>query len=275
MIPIRSRIVVISWWSNTLGLACLRRLTEQTHNRMIHVVQVGKSAEQRERFRQRLPTGVVELDYPEDAPAEHSRVIQQAALSRFAGETGVWFFDHDVLLQAEAESWFAAADVWFNSSPVCLCLHPSPQGLAVTQPAFWLSPARLPPDVNNFDPIPFQARSESRRPDLYRNNGELRMPVKDTLMQAADILEPRGQVGYFRLQDEPAVDSALPPFPPHTHLGGLSLFAGPVLPPTFDDWMRTTVDRFTVFFDSSADLDIEDPELLRRFNEFQEAVYDR
>jgi len=38
----KSDLVVISWWSNCLGLACLHNLATYTRNRNIYVVQVGK-----------------------------------------------------------------------------------------------------------------------------------------------------------------------------------------------------------------------------------------
>jgi len=275
MPAIHSRIVVISWWSNCLGLTCLHRLAAHTHLRAISVVQVGKSARQRERFREHLPAGVAELPYPEAAPAEHSRVLADVALRQLRSERGVWFVDHDVFLHADWEPWLLAADEWFSASDVCLGLPRLPLHVpAITQPAFWLSPARWPAPITSFDSIPFEARAESRRPDRFCHNGDLRMPVKDTLIQARDELAARGRVGYFPLDAGMAAGLALPPFPAHTHLGGLYLFTGPKLPAAFDAWAQATVTRFTDFYSHCPAewLVVEDPELLRRVRKFQGLV---
>jgi hypothetical protein len=270
----RSSIVVISWWSNCIGLDCLHRLVEHTRDRDIIVVQVGKSAEQKALFRQYLPTRVVELPYPESAPAEHSRVVYEVALRQLRAESGVWFVDHDVFVHEDCEPWLMAADDWFSQSNLCLCLSAISTGPAITQPAFWLSPTRWPDTITSIDPIPFQAHESARRPDLFRHSGEMRMPVKDTLVQARDDLTAVRRVGYFPLVTEAGADHKLPPFPRHTHLGGLFLFAGPLLPPEFEAWMKTTVLRFTEFFERCPVgwLAIEEPQLLQRLREFQGAL---
>jgi len=48
----RSDYVVISWWSNCLGLTCLDRLIKNINNRKrkIYVIQVGKQEKQKELF---------------------------------------------------------------------------------------------------------------------------------------------------------------------------------------------------------------------------------
>lgn len=267
----RSPFVIISWWSNCLGLTCLQHLTEHTSNRDIYVVQVGKSHRQRQSFRNHIPKGVTELPYPVDAPAEHSRVLGDIALRQLKSVPGVWFIDHDVFMHEACEPWLKMADGWLNQTDYCLCLPTPLDGPAITQPAFWLSPARWPVEITSFDPIPFKTGEAARRPDLFCHNGDLKMPLKDTLVQARDDLQIRGRVGYFPLKTAPGVTHALPSFPAHTHLGGLSLFTGPILPPAFNGWMKTTVASFTDFFETCPDdwIAIEDPELLRRFLEFQ------
>ena len=275
MSAIRSRIVVISWWSNCLGLSCLHRLAAHTRSRSVGVVQVGKSPGQRERFREHMPPRVAELPYPAAAPAEHSRVLADVALRQLRAERGVWFVEHDVFLHADWEPWLTAADKYFSTSEACLCLPRLPAHIpAITQPAFWVSPARWPASLSSFDPIPFEAREESRRPDLLRCAGDLRMPKKDTLVQARDELVRGGHVVYFPLDADAAPGCTLPPFPAHTHVGGLYLFTGPRLSAAFDAWTQKTVARFADYYAHCSPewLAAEDPELLRRVREFQGAV---
>jgi hypothetical protein len=235
---------------------------------------VGKSAVQQERFRQYMPVAVQELPYPADAPGEHSRVIANVVNHQLPSLAGLWFVDHDVFLQADLQGWLTAADAWFNQSDLCLCLPWLSNNPAITQPAFWLAPTRWPPGLS-FDPVPFQPQPVSRRPDLYRHDGALRMPQQDTMVQARRILEGDNGVGWYSLEETAVLRSPLPPFPQHSHLGGLYLFTGPVLPPSFDDWMQATVTRFSHFFaDCPAEwLAAEDPVLLQRLSEFQGAVY--
>jgi hypothetical protein len=60
------------------------------------------------------------------------------------------------------------------------------------------------------------------------------------------------------------------PFPPHEHLGGLSLFASETVPPD-DAWVSTTIRRFSEFFQSCPPewLASEDPTLLQRVRKFE------
>ncbi len=53
------------------------------------------------------------------------------------------------------------------------------------------------------------------------------------------------------------------------------MFAGPILPPMFDDWMQTTGSQFNRFYETYAWRDVEDPQLMRRVAEFKEACHDR
>jgi hypothetical protein len=285
MPAIHSRLVVISWWSNCLGLACLHQLSAHTSQCPIHVLQVGKSESQKALFRQHLPPGILELPYPEEAPAEHSQVIQHLVTQRLTTSHGLWLLDHDLFIQADCEAWFQAADLQLTRVDYCLCLprlnRPQP---GITSPVFWLSPARWPSGLRGFDPLPFQPRPEARRPDLHRSQLELRLPEKDTLIQARDELLAQGLASYFNIDSAPSQASlpapllTLPPFPAHTHLGGLSLFTG-VIPeallhaqPSFKDWARNVVYSFTLFFETqcpAAWLSIEEPELLRRLHEFR------
>ncbi|MBN2304066.1 MAG: hypothetical protein JXQ72_06305, partial [Anaerolineae bacterium] len=198
--PPPSALVVISWWSNCLALDCLQRLRTHAPDRPLYVVQVGKSPEQCARFREQVPPEVRELSYPDDAPAEHSRVIQHTAFTHLRDTGGVWFIDHDVLFQAEAEPFFAAADRWFARDPaLCLCVNSQSGSPALTQPAFWLSPSRWPESTPALDPVPFKPRSSARRPDLYHHEGEMSIPEQDTLVRARDELAAAGRAAAYTL----------------------------------------------------------------------------
>jgi hypothetical protein len=276
---LNSQIVVISWWSNCLGLACLQRLAKFTNGRRLNVVQVGKSAAQKLKFRTHLPPGVNELPYPEDSPGEHSRVIREVCFRLLPSAEGVWFIDHDVFFEGDCEDWFRVADACLSGTDACLCLPLRPPTPAITQPTFWLAPAYLPAGIPSFDPIPFQAQNTSRRPDLYRNNGDLRMPLKDTLVQVRDELTAAGKVSYFPLCPQEAAGNPMPPFPRHTHLGGLFFLAGPTHPTAFEswpaagEWSAKTVRGLEQFFERCPPewLAIEEPVLLQRLAEFREA----
>ncbi len=260
----RSELVVISWWSNCLGLACVHNLVTHTERRPIYVVQVGKSATQQERFRQHLPPTVHELPYSAHFPAEHGPVLEIIARQLLPDRPGLWFIDHDLLVRESLEEWLEEMDRAFARSPCCLC-YPEPDGgLAITGPAFWLSPVRLPLDLPSFAPVPYQPMPSSQRPDLFRAPAELRLPFKDTLVLAAEFLAQRGRTCTYSLASFPRFD----------HLGGLYLFASELLPETFRGWVQQRVERFTTFYAScpSAWLEAEDPILLDRLSEFRQSI---
>jgi hypothetical protein len=281
MDTLHSQIVVISWWSNCLALDCLSRLVKYTRGRQISVVQVGKPPRVKDQFHIHLPPGVRELPYPDDAPGEHSRVIREVALYLLNTTGGVWFIDHDVFLSSDAEPWFQAMDAWLSEQPACLCLPMRPPTPAITQPAFWLSPLRWPASIQSFDPLPFEPQASSRRPDLHRASGDLRMPLKDTLVEARDQLAECGLLAHFPLNALDSASHGLPPFPAHTHLGGLFFLAGPLHPPAFEqwppalEWSTRVVRQLANFFDHCPPewLSIEEPVLLRRLAEFREALH--
>lgn len=277
---IRSRMIVISWWSNCLGLACLYRLVEFAPQREIDYVQVGKTQASRDRFRSLAPAQARELFYPEQAPAEHSRVLQAVALGQMHDECGVWFFDHDLLMQAEMGGWLDVADDLLSQTRTCLCFPARAGSQAITQPLFWLSPARWPDGIAGFDPVPYHAHPVSLRPDLVRHSGVMHMPVKDTLVKACEELAEKGLVEYFPLRSGADAGGKpfplrLPSLPAHMHLGGLSLLAGPLLPASFTDWMHNTVARFRAFFDACppAWIRSEDPELLARLRQYEGGLH--
>lgn len=257
-------MVVISWWSNCLGLTCLRHLALHTRQREIYVVQVGKSAEQKARFSRCLPAGVQELSYPDDLPGEHCMVVEMVARNLLNRHQGLWFFDHDTFVFEDMEFWLTQMDEQLTATSFCMA-HRQQTGPALTSPTFWLSPIRFPAELPGFEPVPFKATKTALRPDIFRARAELNMPEKDTLVAARDFLLARNMVGEFSMQY----------FPQHTHLGGLYMFAGEILSPAFDQWMRERVEKFTAFYANCPPAWVaeEDSVLLQRLQEFQQVIY--
>lgn len=269
-----SPLVITSWWSNSLGLTCLHRLAAYYPRRPIYVVQAGKSIEQMARFRALVPPGVIELIYPAELPADDSRMREYIALTLLRELPGAWFIDHDTFFHDDPEAWFSRADAWLGASDFCLCIGAPRDGPGITQPAYWLSPNRWPGDISSFDPVPFQEKPHVRRPDLSRTDGDLVIPLKDTLVQAHEELTVRGWAGWFPLTAEAAAQHVLPPFPDHTHLGGLHAFTNPTPMGYADAWMVAATSAFDRFFAACPPewLAAEDPELLRRHAEFKAVV---
>lgn len=272
----RSDLVVISWWSNCLGLACLYNLVNYTRNRDIYVVQVGKSEEQKERFRAYLPPGVKELPYPPDRGAEDWRVRETVARELLGDCDGLWFIDHDLFVLENCEGWLEEMDRRFALSPVCLCHRAPLRGLAMTNPAFWLSPVRFPPGMPSFAPVPYHENPVAREPYALRQAVDSKMiiPEKDTLVAATDFLWDRDLACEFSLTDNDRVAGGPTPFPSHEHLGGLYAFTSGDVPASFHDWLAQCVTRFTAFYAvcPPALLDIEDPVLLQRLEEARQAA---
>lgn len=270
----KSIVVVTSWWSNCLALTCLHRLAEFVPGRQLFVMQAGKSAPQMERFRAFLPPGTTELHYPAELPTDDSPMREYLAREALRDAAGAWFLDHDAFLLEPAEDWFTAADAEFDRTGICLATAVPRAGPGLTQPAYWMSPRRLPQDLPSFDPIPFRAKTYTRRPDLCRLDGRrLAIPEKDTLVRVAEHLEARQLAGTFPLDKETARAHALPAFPQHRHIGGIHLYTGPVLPWRFAEWRQHVVASFERFFSECPPewLAIEEPELLRRHREFKAA----
>ncbi|MCB8945642.1 MAG: hypothetical protein H6658_17975 [Ardenticatenaceae bacterium] len=270
----KSSLVVTSWWSNCLGLRCLHNLVAYAPTRDIFVMQAGKSPQQMQYFRDYMPEEVTELHYPDHLAADDSPMREYLALTLMRDEKGVWFIDHDTFFYEDCRAWLEQADNYFAQSGCCFCIGLPRNGGGVTQPAYWLSPARWPTGLSSFDPIPFREKALSRRPDLHLNNGDLIMPQKDTLVQVRDELDVYGLVGSFPLTMEEAAQHPLSVFPKHGHIGGIYLYTGPVLDARFDDWMHYTVTEFERFFATCPPewLAIEEPELLRRHNMFKSAL---
>ncbi|MFH0878831.1 MAG: hypothetical protein V2A34_03885 [Lentisphaerota bacterium] len=276
-----SSIVVTSWWSNCLALTSLRQLVAFAPGRKLYVMQAGKSDLQMARFRALLPGQVTELHYPPHLLTDDSPMREYLAREVFRSSEGVWFVDHDTFFLAGISAWLDAADAIFDSRNICICTRTPHLGAGVTQPAYWLSPGKWPQGLSSFDPIPFQPKPYTRRPDLHRHKESLAIPGKDTLVQVWEELEARQMAGTFPLEEEPAGNHLLPAFPSHQHLGGLHVYTGWVQPPAsmpqaFFDWRRHVVSRFEEFFQSCPPewMEIEEPELLRRHEEFKAAIHE-
>jgi hypothetical protein len=271
---LRSELVVISWWSNCLGLACLHSLTEHTRDWNIYVVQVGKPEAQKERFRAHLPPAVEELPYPPDRPAEDWRVREAVARELLGDREGLWFIDHDLFVQEDCERWLEDMDRRFERANVCLC-HPSPvNGPSITNPAFWLSPVRFPPGMPGFARLPYREEPVASRPYALRQSAALIMPEKDTLVAAMEFLQERGMSCGFPLTERDRVDGGPAPFPRCEHIGGLYTFTGEVPPEPLRGWVARCVGRFTAFYAACPRdwVGVEDPVLMQRLEEFRQAV---
>jgi hypothetical protein len=270
----KSDIVVISWWSNCLGLACLHNPVEHTSGRNIYVVQVGKPEMQKERFRDYLPPTVEELPYPPDRRAEDWRVLETIARELLGDRQGLWFVDHDLFVQEDCEDWLAGMDRRFERSAVCLCHHSSVRGPSITIPAFWLSPVRFPPGMPSFARLPYREEPVASRPYALRQSGALMMPEKDTLVAAMEFLQEQGMVCGFPLTEGDRVLDGPAPFPRYRHIGGLYTFTGEVPPASLHDWIAHCVERFIAFYEAGPPewASVEDPVLMQRLEEFRQAV---
>ena len=270
----KSELIVISWWSNCLGLTCLHNLARHTRDRTLYVIQVGKPEESKERFRAHLPPSIRELPYPLDRGAEDWRVRETAARELLGDRQGVWFIDHDLFVLQDCTDWLDDMDHRFARSNFCLC-HPVPRrGPAITNPAFWLSPARFPSGMPSFARLPYREQPVVTRPYALRQSAALMMPQKDTLVAAMEFLRPLGMVGGFPLAGRDRVPGGPAPFPRCEHIGGLYTFTGELPPEPLRDWTARCVQRFTAFYHASppAWVEAEDPVLLERLAEFRQAV---
>ncbi len=261
-----SDVVVISWWSNCLGLACLDSIVSRVSSdvRRIHVVQVGKRADAKERFRERLPSCVSEIPYPDHEPAEHARVIDSVVRRSLCNAEGLLFVDHDVLFQDDVEPWLATLETRLGASNVGLCHPDVREGSSLTSPAFWLAHSRLPQDTPAFDMIPPSTTAVAAAPydpASWVDDAPRRTPLKDTLWAARDFLADRNLALSFRANR----------FPAHEHYGGLYLLAAHHRPGVPADVFDSTVARLTVFFRDRCPSDWlrgEDETLLERLSYF-------
>ncbi len=260
-ILLKSKIVVISWWSNCLVLQSMKTVLRHSGKEDVLLVQCGKSKASRERLRRFLDERVREIHYPDDRPAEHFQVLEYLVRGPLKGEEGIWFLDHDVFLLGDARLFFQELDRKFQKNKIALFV---PEGRTMTNPAFWLSPARLPENCPSFSPVPAKTSRVSRRPDVYSRQNTPQSPEYDTLVKAYEAMEKEGKASLFPLLF----------FPEHEHIGGLHLL-------TWDpralkrliakdiglkNYFQNTFSRFLAFYESCPQewLALEDESLLKR-----------
>lgn len=271
-----SSIVVISWWSNSLGLACLHRLVKHAPGRGIQVVQRGKRDAALRAFREHLPSEVTELELPEHCSHEHGDVLEALVRGPLARREGIWFFDHDTMLNSRATDWLALMDQRFGDDNVSLCTPRAPSSGSLTSPAFWIAPQRLPPGTPSFAPARRRSTAAAARPDLYRRGLRPVLATKDTLAEAWGWLAARGLASCF---DTSGASAGAARFPRHTHIGGLHCLAGPPFEendwdPDYVDWLVRSVSALRGFFDRCPGhwRSIEDRTLLERLLEYERAL---
>ncbi len=262
----KSHLVVISWWSNCLGLACLESLAAHLdlERRHVFVVQVGKREEFKERFRARMPRGVTELRYPAGLRAEHAPVIEWVTRRELRVEDSLCFLDHDIILRENAEEWMRQRDVAFEDSCSVLYHRAVGGGASLTSPAFWIAPNALPDDTPSFDMIPSYESPLSAAPydpANWTSAGSLRTPIQDTLWAARDFLAARNLVSTYRIETLPL----------HDHFGGLYLLANHQVPEMPAELFRSKVRELLGFLRSGCSaerLADEDVTLLDRVAHF-------
>jgi hypothetical protein len=247
-----SSIVVISWWSNCLGLYAIHKLIEHLPNSKIYVIQTGKNEDLKERFREFLPHEVKELFYPENEPAPHWKVLEFTVKNLLMREEGLWFFDHDTFLLENAETWMYKIERKLKKSKCLMCIADRKHYRSLTIPAFWISPRYLPEDMQSFSPFPEYTDPIANKPFIQITTiPNLIMPQKDTLEIFIDGLMTKHQVLTYDLESD---------FPKHSHLGGLNIFVYRNLPAELKEHGMQTAKKFLQFYKECPDewLEIED-----------------
>jgi hypothetical protein len=272
---VKSHLVVISWWSNCLGLACLHNLASYICDRNLYVVQVGKPEAQKEWFRHLMPSQVQELFYPDSEGTEDWRVRETVARHLLDQEEGLWFIDHDLFVVESCEAWFTEMDRRFENADVCFCHALPGHGPSVTNPAFWLSPTRFPPGTPSFARLPVCEEPIVGRPYAVCDTiPPLMLPEKDTLVAAMEFWQKKDLVCGFPLRARDYVAGGLPLFPEHEHIGGLATFASALPPPGLWGWVSRCVIQFEAFYAMCPPewAATEEPVLLARLAEFRQAI---
>ena len=126
--------------------------------------------------------------------------------------------------------------------------------------------ARLPRQKDPVADRPYAPREPISRP--------LVLPEKDTLVAVKEYLDQRHMVLGFPISERDRTPGGPAPFPRFEHIGGLYTFTGHLPPETLHEWTARCVEQFSAFYASCppAWVDIEDPALLRRLEEFRQAL---
>lgn len=236
-----SSIVVISWWSNCLGLFSIHKLIEHLPSVKIYLIQVGKPDHLKERFREYLPPEVNELFYPENESAQHWRVIEYTVRNLLKEEEGLWFFDHDTFLLDDGRIWINRMDLKFLTSKSIICIADRKHNRSFTIPAFWISPKQLPFGIPSFSPFPASVDPVADFPFFpVIDTPDLVRPEKDTLEAAVEKLSSSHSVLTYDLELD---------FPKHEHLGGLNIFVYKDLPLEVRGYGMQAAERFKKFYE--------------------------
>jgi hypothetical protein len=267
IIQMKSKIVVISWWSNCLGLECLHRLCQYASNRDILVIQVGKQEHVKRSFRNYMPDKVTELILPDNQNEEHWAVCEWIVRHELAHEKGLWFFDHDSFLLESYNEWLNDMDFYLLSNRFVLA-HLSENGkLSITNPLFWISPSRLPKLAPGFSPIPPpENKAIANTPfDRAETVFKLKSPEKDTMVACAEFLNNLGLVAHLSSRNR---ETGIPLIPSFQHLGGLHLLTINKTPKFLENKVQQVKKRLTAILSTCPAewLKSEDNVLINRLN---------
>jgi hypothetical protein len=171
----------------------------------------------------------------------------------------------------DCDEWLSQMDSCFSQSNICFSHPLRNHSEGITQPAFWLSPARLPQEMPSFSPVPTKINPRiSNFPFLSTiSMPSVAIPEKDTLVVVGEYLQQFGMVSQFSLSTWQK-QASTPGFPRHKHIGGLYIFTYQDLPPDLNDWFACIVDQFNAFYAACPPQwrSVECPELRRRVKQF-------
>jgi len=267
----QSDIVVISWWSNCLGLKCLNKLCDFTESMNIYVVQVGKTEEQKELFRYYMPNRIKEIIYPSDKSAEHWCICEYLIYQTFKTNDGLWFVDHDLFILEPFEKWLQNMDRHFEDSKICFCYPLEENSSSITNPAFWISPSRLPKGISSLAPIPAPKYSIANTPYKDKSSCGVVKPQKDTFILVKEELERLSLAGNYPLRTISPESTNDLQFPRYSHLGHLSIFTWENIPKHLTKMCKNIVSQYNAFLKECPPewRSIEDTQLKMRLNELK------
>jgi hypothetical protein len=128
----------------------------------------------------------------------------------------------------------------------------------------------------SFARLPYQPDPVANRPYAPRElkPRPLVLPEKDTLVAAKEFLQQRNMVLGFPISERDRSPGGPAPFPRFEHIGGLYTFTGHLPPEPLHEWTARCVEQFSAFYASCTPewVEIEDPVLLRRLDEFRQAL---